>query len=237
MVAFSIKDPKIIFVHIPKSGGTSVSKALQEVYGERILRKKVITKHKGTGKDQQVMVHAHMSASVIQSAMEEDWQKWYSFCMVRNPWSRMVSLWNHIMRDEKLFTLAYGKTKYNYLPLMLEERKKSFGDWLKTYNKPAFWVGAYKHGETAKTAPLVTRQPQVDWIYNHSGQKIVTEVFKLEESDYFVSRMKEQFGIDISFGHYNLRNHDHYKSYYTDELIDLVGEWFRDDIEEFGYEY
>ena len=227
MPGFYFSDLQMFFIHIPKNGGNSVFNALNEV-GD-ISRFFPI-------KDGLEKMRWHTSASWVRAQNPELWDSCYSFTFVRNPWDRLVSLWNHVMEDRNMFCYVYGidrldNISYGYL--YSREKEKTFSEWLISYDVPFVFRKGYQI-DNPELLPA-TKTQQMNWIYGRNGRKIVTEVFKLEESDYFVSRMKEQFGIDISFGHYNLRNHDHYKSYYTDELIDLVGEWFRDDIEEFGY--
>ena len=60
-----------IFIHINKTGGTSIEKAL------------------GLEKD-------HLTASEKKTAIgKQKWKKIYSFAFVRNPWDKVVSHYHH----------------------------------------------------------------------------------------------------------------------------------------------
>lgn len=66
---------KLIFIHIPRTGGSSIEKAL-------------------CGKDW-FNIHApskHLTAYSAKKIYAEYWNKYFKFTFVRNPWDRMVSL-------------------------------------------------------------------------------------------------------------------------------------------------
>lgn len=88
-----------VFVHIPKTAGTSLTKFLSQYtnycdielgvtdYGERIQN--IYAKRFGISK--------HSSAERISSIMGEiEWQKKFSFAIVRHPTSRVLSLFNFL---------------------------------------------------------------------------------------------------------------------------------------------
>jgi hypothetical protein len=68
---------KALFIHIPRTGGTSVEKA----FGIDNLW-------------QSSPEEKHLSASQARAFYgKEIWKKYFKFSFVRNPWDRMVSLW------------------------------------------------------------------------------------------------------------------------------------------------
>lgn len=73
------KEHKIIFIHIPRTGGTSIRRLFDfplngfQNYGHKIK----------------------------QSMGEEVYNKYYKFSIVRNPWDRMVSMY-HFLRDDPI---------------------------------------------------------------------------------------------------------------------------------------
>lgn len=68
---------KIIFVHIPRTSGSSVEKALGVTYTEVTLN------------------HKHMRASEIKKLVGKNiWNSYYKFSIVRNPFDRVVSLYS-----------------------------------------------------------------------------------------------------------------------------------------------
>ena len=70
------------FVHIPRTGGTSV---------EQVLRT-VTRKHP---------IFGHTTAAEFQMMFPEQWKKFYSFAFVRNPWDRLASAFFYVQRSHR----------------------------------------------------------------------------------------------------------------------------------------
>lgn len=66
---------KCIFIHIPRTAGSSIEVALQ-------------------GKDQWVLEPdtKHLIASTAKKLYKDYWDEYFKFSFVRNPWARMVSM-------------------------------------------------------------------------------------------------------------------------------------------------
>lgn len=66
---------KLIFIHIPRTGGSSIEKAL-------------------VGKDWfNIESHTkHISASIAKRKYSDVWDEYTTFTVVRNPWDRLVSM-------------------------------------------------------------------------------------------------------------------------------------------------
>lgn len=79
--------PRAIFVHIPKTAGTSVYRALRHKMNTGIIRD-------------------HTTAADWKTSMPGEWERKFTFTFVRNPWDRFISLyywWN-------IFQLSGAKT-------------------------------------------------------------------------------------------------------------------------------
>lgn len=104
---------KLIFIHIPRTAGTSIEKAL-------------------CGKDW-LRIHSpskHLTAHSAKKIYAEYWNEYFKFSFVRNPWDRMVSLLKYgwfygvsldtkkILRPEKYFNkfkkIEYDTRYFNY---------------------------------------------------------------------------------------------------------------------------
>lgn len=73
---------KSIFVHIPKTAGTSIEKKL------------------GLFEDFQRGVQDHRTIIELRNSMEiMDFKKYFKFSFVRNPWDRVFSWYRNVMRD------------------------------------------------------------------------------------------------------------------------------------------
>ena len=70
-----------IFTHIPRTGGSTITKALRK-FGDK------------DSFDNHVFIE-----DTIKRIGKEKYERLFSFSMVRNPWDRQVSLYNYISRD------------------------------------------------------------------------------------------------------------------------------------------
>jgi hypothetical protein len=77
---------KFIFIHIPKTGGTSI---------ENAFKKRI----KGNRK--------HLTMSDYENELESDIEKYFIFSVIRNPWDRLVSYWKY--RQGKIHAPIDGK--------------------------------------------------------------------------------------------------------------------------------
>lgn len=68
---------KFIFVHINKTGGTSIKHAMKPVLSE------IDINNLGKGK--------HVSAKELRERFPEEWESYFTFGFTRNPWDRTVS--------------------------------------------------------------------------------------------------------------------------------------------------
>lgn len=76
-------DTKCIFVHIPKTGGTSIEEAFGYSYSD-------------------LMYEKHLTPEEYVSEFGQDiWDSYFKFTFVRNPWDRMVS-WLSYMQQISL---------------------------------------------------------------------------------------------------------------------------------------
>ena len=89
----------------------------------------------------------------------------------------------------------------------------------------------------------------VEWEINRAKMfqhKLVTDLDGKVRLDFIgrFERLEEDFkklcgkiGLNVSLPHLNQSQHRDYRSYYTPELRDRVGEFFKRDVELFGYTF
>jgi hypothetical protein len=85
---------RFIFIHVYKTGGTSIRSALKPYRDlpslpTRVLARLGLCPHPG-----------HASAREVRSRYPDRWRDYYTFAFVRNPWAWQVSLYA-FMRQEK----------------------------------------------------------------------------------------------------------------------------------------
>lgn len=96
MPLYRIKDKLVFFVHVPKTGGTSVEKALESV-GKVCLDKKI----EGFPAPSQ-----HFHAEIYNKLLPEDFYD-RGFMIVRNPFTRLISEYRHKYSREKTKNLDF----------------------------------------------------------------------------------------------------------------------------------
>lgn len=206
------RDQGFVFVHIPKTAGTSVYEALG---GDR-SRDRQHGFDRARGLPLQHMTAAEMIDLGYVTRGEFD--RCYSFCFVRNPWDRMVSEWKW----------RCGTA----LPRIHPRR------YLKTSLKRFLLEGpGWRGGVGAKIRRHLL--PQVAFIRDRNGRQIVDFVGRFERLAEDFETVCERAGLkDCSLGWAKkTRREATYAPYYDDETADLVGRMFADDIETFGYRF
>jgi len=121
---------RIIFVHLRKTGGESISAAIASAADKKCGN-----------------LYKHMTASRIMEKFPKKWNKYYKFCFVRNPWDLAVSFYFHLRKplyvDWKTLRKQYprfrGKLNPKYACKMAME--EPFDSWVKK-----FTVGT-QHGQ------------------------------------------------------------------------------------------
>jgi hypothetical protein len=157
----------------------------------------------------------HLTATEIIARIGMDkWNEAFKFTLVRNPWDKVVSHYEY--RRKK------NKTE-------IASRNISFSDWVTmTYgeNKDTFYYNNPR-----------SFQPQVDWLKDVDGEISIDFIGKFDTINEDFDRIRNVIGLDEALPHLNASSRASYQSYYNNETRGIVANWFREDIEEFGYSF
>jgi chondroitin 4-sulfotransferase 11 len=83
------QDRRFIFIHIQKTGGSSITEALEAVAPDAVRRFFDLPACRDPLKSK------HLFASDLKPYLgNEEWRRYFKFAFVRNPWSRLVSWYN-----------------------------------------------------------------------------------------------------------------------------------------------
>ena len=180
-----------IFIHLNKNGGTSISNAIGLPYVR------------------------HLNVKEIISMIGEDaFSQSFVFCVVRNPWDRVVSQYEFRLRTNQI-----NKSDIN----------SSFKEWVKdTY-------GGQNTFSNYKNPKLF--YPQCDWLKDKNGVIRVENILKFESLHDDFEKITEKLGIKNDLPHLNVTRKKSYKNYYDKETEETVGKWFKEDIERFNYSF
>jgi len=220
-------DRGFIFVHIPKTGGTSVTAALHnagvvfDFDGDGIWGRlealpngaDVLRRLKRTFPINTIVHFAekHLPAQILREFVtREVWQRAFSFAIVRNPWDLVVSTY---------FFIA-------------EHR----GDFDRLEPDYADIIGRSDFARFVRLYPMIASD-QTSMIEDDAGRIIVDFVGRFE-------RLAEDFAsacarIDLrsELPQLNTTAHQTYRNYYDDDTRALIEHHFRRDIARFGYAF
>ena len=142
----------------------------------------------------------------------------FSFAIVRNPWDRLVSAYHF---------LSQGGLNAN--------DSKDADRYVKNYSGfNEFVSGAFRNNEILAQIHF---RPQHEWVSD--GNSVIADYAgRFEELQHAVSTVLTLVKLpDYTLPHVNRATHEHYKQYYSQESIEIVGDVYSRDIELFGYAY
>lgn len=202
---------RYVFVHIPKTGGTALSLALES----RAMRDDVLIgdtpkaeARRKRQRDQFPTVklnkHAKLSAAI---QMIGDVSDYYCFTLVRNPWDRLVSYYQWL-----------GVQKFSH-PAVGLAQAHSFSEFIR--------------------APLITSSLKKNSYASYLNGKCAPNFLKLEYLDRDLVPLWEHLGFNLSpieVVNKSERRTD-YRSYYSDADAAHAENILAADIEGFSYEF
>jgi len=115
---------KFIFIHINKTGGSSIEKAFEE-YGI-----KKVPVYNDTFQHSQ-----HFTYKDYKKYLGNDFKKYYKFTVIRNPWDRAVSYYHNGAITDGLDFSDWVNDRYN---------NKNFKDYLRMYQPCSEWIETNK---------------------------------------------------------------------------------------------
>ena len=209
-----------LFVHIAKTGGTSVRAALRRYrwsgrYAPAILLTSLISQATRPRHRLGIKFPRHAKAIAAKEMLPaEVYRSLFKFVFVRNPWDLQVSSYHHIGR-EKPESLHGVKTFADFVRLKFDpERPYDF-------------------------MLDISRELQSDYIIELHGNTIVDFIGRYENLQADFDHVCAQVGIGrIPLPHARRAvDRDDYRRYYDDHTRALVAEHYAPDIERLGYEF
>ena len=202
-----------VFVHVPKTGGTSIQQAL---LGSGV---KLALVGLSTPAQRQALAVTddwlhHIPAVELRRILgAATWDQFFKFAFVRNPWERLVSLY-HFQRTQFAEREDFRR-KWPDIAARFASTN-GFGEWLRS-----------------STAPTL----QLDRIADADGRLLVDFVGRFEHLGRDFAHVQQRIGIHAALPHLLRSEHRPYRDYYNDETRELVEQQYRRDVEAFGYAY
>lgn len=200
---------KCLFVHIPKTAGTSIEAALgmhgaQDDVGVRPIA--------GTREDPDRLFGGHLQHLTfreIQDRLPADRiEEYFKFTVVRNPWDRLVSEYAWISRGD-------GRAWARGPVGTFEEFVRS-----RDYER------VHRHGLS-----------QVAFLVGRDGHVGPDEVYRYEGLQDAWTEIRGRLRIDVPLPRRMSANHADYRELYTPETRAIVAEVYAEDIRVLGYDF
>jgi hypothetical protein len=208
-----------LYVHIAKTGGTSVRAALRRLqwkdpyYLAQFICSRLshLTGHRIAAK-----LPRHAKIVCAQEMLPNDFfDGLFKFAFVRNPWDLQVSSYHHLKRER---------------PHLLEghESFEAFTRWKLDPQRPYQY-----HLDTAIT-------PQADYLIDLHGNVLTNYLGRYERLHEDFDHICRTIGVPTPELPHKRQATDRskdYRSYYSDGLAELVGRHFARDVEVLGYRF
>ncbi|MEZ4435917.1 MAG: sulfotransferase family 2 domain-containing protein [bacterium] len=198
---------RFVFVHIPRTAGTSVETALAPYARTPIGF---------TVNDCTVLPDKHATAATLRALVGPAfWEQAFTFSIVRDPWARMHSDY-HFFRDvgPRLMP-AFSELERWLCDLALTT---DFPTWL------------HRGADRLDIA-------QWSYLAAPDGACLIDDIARFETIDRDFARICATLGVEHALPRVNATRHGDHRAAYTPEAITLVARYAADDLHHFGYRF
>ena len=194
---------KCIFIHIPKTAGTSIESLgifddFQNLSNEK--------------------VGGHKTAIEVRNEYSAEFNDYFKFCFVRNPWSRLLSAYIYLKNGG-------GNVKDKEIAENLLSKYSNFDE---------FCIGLKNDNLITE---IIHLKPQYEFIYDSEGNALVDYIGKLESIDNDFTIICNKISYTSALRHERKTKHKHYSTYYTEKSKEIVASVYKKDIELFNYNF
>jgi len=201
---------QFIFVHIPKSGGTSCRTALSQILAQKEKTHWAASK-----------TTKHETLKQVKDRFEQTKKGWwlfrqkfdnyFKFGFVRNPWCRMVSFYHYLKKTEIKPEIKQINSFEHFITEMGQQKE---------------WI-----------IKLYSMQPQYHFLIDHDGKMIADFVGRYERLEEDFNQVCVRLKLKLNLPHLNTSSHRPYQAYYNEKSKELVRQRFFKDIEYFDYTF
>lgn len=233
---------KFIFIHIPRTAGTSMATALTDHIWAFPRRPAGISKWEKIidNKSSLTLEHACIRQLVDRGALSSEfYENAFKFTFVRNPWDRVLSLYKHMQCDAETLFNTHRKMGYCFLCNAGKDKGGGFKNFVRYLNvveieKP----GLYNRKGLSQFSPQLNWIPDdIDFVGRYENLKNDFDFVcdKISHPSVDLPHMKKtDRGAFRSDGE---RKNAPYQELYDDETKDIIYEMYKEEINRFGYEF
>jgi chondroitin 4-sulfotransferase 11 len=207
---------RCLFVHIPKTGGTSIEKALG-MFRDRsdqedacaIFGKIELKATFPVAPVSDYLQHLTLQEALFFNREGPRLHEYFKFTWIRNPWDRMVSAFSN--KDQNLLEMARNQG------IELEGA---------TFDEFVAMTGTIRHSHL---------MPMSHYLQPGESGMGVDFIGRFENFETDFERLCSLIGARVPLPHENRSAHDHYRKYYSDWSRIEVAKRYELDVELFGY--
>ena len=151
----------------------------------------------------------------------------FTFAIVRNPWERVVSMFNFHFNTDKMDIKGWG---HYGLRILQKHNVNCFEDFVRLL---------YKHRDNIRELGEIVWEKQVFFITDEKNKVIVDKIIYIENLHQEMMRLKNEYNITkkIPAKKINVSQSEPYRSYYTQETKHLIDLTYAEDIALTGYTF
>jgi hypothetical protein len=241
---------KLLFIHLPKTGGESVADALRSYHLQGV-------KHR-----------TYREFAAYHGREKTD--RYFVASFVRNPWDQVLSFYSHLrkpayMRKEDISPHEwYFADGYHLFPL---EPSRSacqvpFAEWVERWygNAPEKNSGAGLTERLGLFLPKVRKWadirprvhepfkqqvhdeipyflPYLEWFKDYQGRNRTQFIGRFENLAADFRKLATQLGIDAQLPHLNKSHRGEYREQYDAKSRELIARYFAEEIKTFEYRF
>ncbi len=199
-----------IFVHIPKTGGTSVENLIWPLPWSRRTRE-MLWMHIDSNNYQTGGLQHLRAVHIREEVGAEKFARYFRFSFVRNPWDRAVSQFSYLRQRRPDLQQLLGL-----------EGASDFNEYLSR-------ISEVDHVQWA---------PQLPFLCDDDGSNLVDFIGRYERLEADAQDIFDRLGIAAtSIPHEMKSEHGPYRDYYDHDSRFSIARLYRADIEAFGYSF
>jgi hypothetical protein len=217
-------DKMLVFIHVPKTGGTSIEHMFGLREPSKFFSKTPIPTLTPPNKTPQ-----HFTYRELQNNLPPDFLRAaYKFAFVRNPWDRFLSEYCY-RRDHYKGTPVLRSGRYHYNDTDLE----SLGNFTRIFERPPEKLREATGGFDGHI------DTQLSYLVDDDGKIATDFVGRFEEFETHVRFIAQRFNLPITAMSHLERSsrQSDYRIYYSDYSRAAVADFYKCDIETFGYAF
>lgn len=207
---------KLIFIHIPKTGGLSMMSMLEIEHKSENLYGVIRDNESFPITGSHCSILQHLSALEVKKLCPEYFDSYHKFTVVRNPYDRIVSIYNY--------------QQHLGINHHLHDPSWSFGYFVRNLRK-----NFLKIREVSSHNGYCHFIPQIDFIYD-KNTLLVDAIIKFEDYSRQVSEFLKRFRINSNMVYENVSSKNVlWHDMYTPELKDIVYSIYEQDFIKLNY--